>query len=191
MRRLLNYILLLTITALFNIGCTQSFIVGDTLASDTHYEIGDIISIRGVKGIVFQTTPSVKIVSVTEGYTTWGESGVTTGVTDQNNGKLNMAAIQSISGWGTRYPAFKWCADIGDGWYLPALNELKEIYKQKDVLNRVLSANHMSELGLNDGWLWSSTEESGYLAYLVLISGGSDFSGYKNNSDAVRAVLAF
>ena len=183
--------MLLTITALFNIGCTQSFIVGDTLASDTHYEIGDIISIRGVKGIVFQTTPSVKIVSVTEGYTTWGESGVTTGVTDQNNGKLNMAAIQSISGWETKYPAFKWCADIGDGWYLPALNELKEIYKQKDVLNRVLSANHMSELGLNDGWLWSSTEESGYLAYLVLISGGSDFSGYKNNSDAVRAVLAF
>lgn len=191
MRRLLNYILLLTITALFNIGCTQSFIVGDTLASDTHYEIGDIISIRGVKGIVFQTTPSVKIVSVTEGCTTWGEYGVTTGVTDQNNGKLNMAAIQSISGWETKYPAFKWCADIGDGWYLPALNELKEIYKQKDVLNRVLSANHMSELGLNDGWLWSSTEESGYLAYLVLISGGSDFSGYKNNSDAVRAVLAF
>ena len=191
MRRLLNYIMLLTITALFNLGCTQSFIVGDTLVSDTHYEIGDIISIRGVKGIVFQTTPSVKIVSVTEGYTTWGESGVTTGVTDQNNGKLNMAAIQSISGWETKYPAFKWCADIGDGWYLPALNELKEIYKQKDVLNRVLSANHMSELGLNDGWLWSSTEESGYLAYLVLISGGSDFSGYKNNSDAVRAVLAF
>ena len=159
MRRLLNYILLLTITALFNLGCTQSFIVGDTLASGAQYEIGDIISIRGVKGIVFQTTPSVKIVSVTEGYTTWGEYGGTTGATDKNNGKSNMATIQSISGWETKYPAFKWCADIGDGWYLPALNELKEIYKQKDVLNRVLSANHMSELGLNDGWLWSSTEE--------------------------------
>ena len=191
MRRLLNYILLLTITALFNLGCTQSFIVGDTLVSDTHYEIGDIISIRGVKGIVFQTTPSVKIVSVTEGYTTWGESGVTTGVTDQNNGKLNMAAIQSISGWGTRYPAFKWCADIGDGWYLPALNELKEIYNHKAVLNEVLLANGMDELASKDGWVLSSTEENDYLAYSLSFSSGIVYHSGKPDNHAVRAVLAF
>lgn len=191
MRRLLNYILLLTITALFNLGCTQSFIVGDTLASGAQYEIGDIISIRGVKGIVFQTTPSVKIVSVTEGYTTWGESGVTTGVTDQNNGKLNMAAIQSISGWGTRYPAFKWCADIGDGWYLPALNELKEIYNHKAVLNEVLLANGMDELASKDGWVLSSTEENDYLAYSLSFSSGIVYHGGKPDNHAVRAVLAF
>jgi hypothetical protein len=37
------------------------------------------------------------------------------------------------------YLAFKWCADFGKEWYLPALNELKAISANKSKLNKILS----------------------------------------------------
>ncbi len=104
------------------------------------YNIGDLVTVNGVQGVVFQTSPVVKIVSVKEGKTKWGEFGVITNATDKDNGKANMAKIKSISGWETKYPAFKWCADIGDGWYLPAFDEVKTIFVHKDKINSALPA---------------------------------------------------
>ena len=154
------------------------------------YQIGDLVTVNGVKGIVFQTSPVVKIVSVKEGYTEWGEYGVTTNAKDKDNGKVNMAKIKAITGWETKYPAFKWCADLGEGWYLPAHNELKAIYKQRDMINKTLSANNMDKLGSKDeySWLWSSSEGSSNYAYSVSFSSGSDYDGDKRNNNAVRAV---
>ena len=156
------------------------------------YNIGDLVTANGVQGIVFQTSPVVKIVSVKETTAEWGEYGVTTNATDKDNGKANMAKIKSISGWKKKYPAFKWCDNLGDGWYLPALNELKTIYAQRDVINRTLSTNGFKKLGSKDmyGWIWSSSESSYYYAYYVHFSYGNDYIGDKDLSSAVRAVLA-
>ena len=156
------------------------------------YQIGDLVTVNGVQGIVFQTSPVVKIVSVKEGKTIWGEYGVTTNATDEDNGKANMAIIKSISGWETKYPAFKWCADYGNGWYLPALNELKAIYAQRDKINKTLSANNMDKLGSKNeySYLWSSSELGSYYAYYFSFSLGNDYSNYlkSNYRGAVRAV---
>ena len=157
------------------------------------YKIGDLVTVDGVQGIVFQTSPVVKIVSVKEGSTKWGEFGVTTNATDKYNGKANMDKIKSISGWQTKYPAFKWCADYGTGWYLPSYNELKAIYAQKDVINKTLSTNNKKELGSKDSasWLWSSSEYGSHTVYDIKFSDGSYRYGHdKQNDMAVRAVLA-
>ena len=157
-------------------------------SSSGTYNIGDLVTVNGVQGIVFQTSPEVKIVSVKEGYAEWGEYTVTTNATDKDNGKANMAKIKSISGWETKYPAFKWCADYGNGWYLPALNELKAIYAQRDKINKTLSANNMDKLGSKFSCLWSSSESSSRYVYSVSFSSGSDYDCYKDFNNAVRAV---
>jgi hypothetical protein len=166
--------------------------INTTLDVAPKYKIGDIMTVNGVKGVVFQTSPVVKIVSVKEGYTEWGKYGVTTNATDKDNGKANMAKIKSISGWETKYPAFKWCANLGDGWYLPALNELKAIYKQRDKINRTLSANGFDSLGSKRGAgaLWSSTEYGSNLAYKLYFSNCNSYYSYKDDTYDVRAVLA-
>ena len=129
-------------------------------APSKDYSIGDIVTINGVKGIVFQTSPVVKIVSVKETLLKWGTEEVTTDATNAYDGAKNLSTIKRIYGWQSKYPAFKWCADLGSGWYLPASNELKAIYNQKDVINRVLSANQFDRLGSKNDSFWSSTEWS-------------------------------
>ena len=143
------------------------------LASDS-YNIGDLVTINGVQGIVFQTSPVVKIVSVKETTATWGEYGVATNARDKDNGKANMDKIKSIPGWQTKYPAFKWCADLGDGWYLPTINELKAIYTQRYAVNKTLSINKMNRLGTKHEYdcFWSSSEERrSNKAYYIYFTG--------------------
>ena len=147
------------------------------------------MTINEVKGIVFQTSPTVKIVSTDEVVLKWGEHGTTTNATDKDNGKTNMAKIKSIPDWQSKYPAFKWCADLGDGWYLPSINELKAIYSQKDRINQTLTTNKMKELG-SASTLFCSSSEGASLNILIGIHflGGSTFWNYKDRDHAVRAV---
>ena len=102
-----------------------------------------------------------------------------------------MAKVKAIYGWQSKYPAFKWCADIGEGWYLPAKEELRTIYNHKDKLNPKLTDK------LSEGWYWSSTESddkfsSGvFCAWLVYMYNGSTTDGSKYGNYYVRAVSAF
>lgn len=104
---------------------------------------------------------------------------ITTGATDWNDGMANMKKIQSISGWHEKYPAFAWCADKGDGWYLPALNELKTLYGSKAVERK------------SDYYYWSSTEYDFEWTLYVIMEGGYTGKGIKDNDRYVRAVSAF
>ena len=159
-----------------------------TTASGT-YNIGDLVTINGVQGVVFQTSPVVKIVSVRETTAKWSVNCQTTTITDSDNGRGNTYKIRSKSDWRNQYPAFRWCVDYGSGWYLPAINELNAIYAQKDKINKTLSANGMDKLCSKASTLWSSTEQGQSLACSVYLSGGSFGSSTKYNINAVRAVL--
>ena len=100
-----------------------------------------------------------------------------------------MDKIKSISDWQSKYPAFKWCADLGDGWYLPSINELRAIYNEKDRINQTLTTNKMKELG-SASTLFCSSSEGASLNTLIGIHflGGSTFWDYKDRVNAVRAV---
>lgn len=60
---------------------------------------------------------------------------VTTGATDRTDGMKNMRTIMRIDGWREKYPVFAWCASLGDGWYLPAIDEPKKI---RSMMRRVM-----------------------------------------------------
>ena len=151
------------------------------------YKVGDILTRNGVEGIVFYVgSEGTKIMSVKGGGGAWSTQKATTGATDWSNGANNMAKIQKISGWENKYPAFKWCADLGEGWYLPALGELIKMYNQKSVLRA-------AGVQIPSVWHWSSTENGEDYAYMLgfQYSSSSFYANAKGESFNVRAVFAF
>ena len=152
--------------------------------SSSIYQIGQYVSIENVLGVVWYNASSVvKIVSIDEASAEWGYYGTTTGARSDTDGPANTDKIVSFS------PAAKWCRAKGAEWYLPAKDELKEIYNKKSAINTTLSSISGTALA-NSGYYWSSTEGNGNYAYTIIFSNGSVVSYSKSNSYKVRAVRA-
>ena len=175
------------------------------------YKIGDYYHQNGKEGVVFwvdATGKHGKIISLKESSLglQWTsneqEQKLLIGADSKNDGKKNMAEVKQCYDWREKYPAFAWCADLGDGWYLPAIDELmfftlnKEIH---DAINRTL-AQHGGNLLAKNGKphsYWSSTEVSHknssgeYYARYVHMGDGYVYRSNKLNLCRVRAVYAF
>ena len=161
----------------------------------TTYYVGKLVTVDGVQGIVYQTSPCVKIVTVKETTAIWCEfvDYEKTGATDADDGAKNMAVLKALGL--NKYPAAKWCADLGEGWYLPAKNELVDIYDKKEWINDILLSNGFDELGPKEGnsagSVWSSTEYSSHYAYRMYFSNsfmGNYDKQYKCGVRAVRVI---
>ena len=90
---------------------------------------------------------------------------------------------------GEDYPAFS-AVDFENGWYLPAIGQLKRLYKNlKDVNSSIEKAGGsiVKPIGLN---YWSSTEYSEKNAWYLSTIGGLEHTsdGYKDNKNAPRIV---
>lgn len=160
------------------------------------YKVGDLYDDGIKKGVVFEVSAdgkSGKIVSLEESRQQWATSDVyknATGATSETDGAMNMRKIQSIRGWQEKYPAFAWCASLGEGWYLPAKSELLAIYKAKTKIDATLEKQGLEII---NNWHWSSTEYSVYefCAWYVLMNYGNTGGSSKYNGNYVRAVSAF
>ena len=168
------------------VNATLSKVTAPQPAAAGSYNIGDIVTIAGVQGIVFQTSPVVKIVSVKSTTAARGPENAITNAVEAYNGKINSDKIKSLPDWRSKYTAFKWCADLGEGWYLPATEELKAICKHDFVINKRLKSIHMPELGL--GYLWASNEIGNGVAFLFNLASGGINSSIMNKQYGVRAV---
>ena len=154
-------------------------------------EIGAIVVKNGVRGVVFYVdNTTTKIVSVDEAYLAWSTEDITTGATDLDNGINNMAKIKTISSWEIKYPAFKWCADHGEGWYFPARNELAKIYANQTI-NDTLNANGYTAIGINYFSSTDSQNVDSYAAWGLMGELGYYYYFDKDEPHRVRAVLAF
>ena len=171
----------------------------------SRYNVGDYYNNNGKQGIVFwvdETGQHGKIVSLTESPSNlqWTsdeqELKCLIGANDENNGANNMAKVKQISGWESKYPIFKWCADLGEGWYIPAIEELKMFTLDESVrktVNRSLIVYYGTEIDIR--YYWSSTE-AGYhkksgCAWSVLMNNACTSNRYKNYGFYVRAVAVF
>lgn len=83
------------------------------------------------EGIVFYADIDGRyylVFGLTEGEpVVWGPE-TEVGATDEKDGEAIMAIIRTQPDWENNYPAFKWCADQGEGWYLPSKNEWSVIH---------------------------------------------------------------
>ena len=156
------------------------------------YEIGDLTS----DGIVFYyDANTTKVVSL-EGMTSvcWCvedvvTNNIVTDATDRYDGMYNMNAIQSIEGWEYKFPIFKWCVDLGEGWYIPSLYELYALIQAKDAINDTLVANGYA--ALVDGYYWSSTDAGGAEACIVSYADcWASLCGKDDHRPNARAILA-
>jgi len=159
------------------------------------YKVGDYYYDGIKRGVVFEVTPDGKhgkIVSLEEAIKQWAIEAVYRDKTDATSmsGKANMQKIMAISGWREKYPAFAWCADLGEGWYLPARYELRAISKARDKINATLSANGCTKLNI---LYWSSSDSSTneFCAWGVSMFNGDTSHGNKYSSGCVRAVSAY
>ena len=164
------------------------------------YKVGDYYNENGKEGVVFEVWGDGrhgKIVSLDKTEVAWdsrvkikdGEwiNGTMTYADSKSDGKANTDKLMSRSD--SQYLlAAKWCRDKGASWYLPATNELKSIYKNKDKINNSLTEVGAATLAY---WHWSSTEKDEFCAWNVLMSNGHASSLTKYYDYYVRAVSAF
>lgn len=106
---------------------TLRYRVGDYYP-DPAVDTTDPESTAGVEGIVFEVTDDGKhgkMLSLTESSgLQWSTTGAKDDTLDENDGMVNFNIIRDKDADFTAYPAFAWCASLGEGWYIPAVNEL-------------------------------------------------------------------
>lgn len=179
------------------IGCNKGddpFAINDSKKS---YEVGDLYSVGGVMGIVYKVSNGGKsgmIISLHEPQSllSWSTELTSTSATSLSSGADNMAAISSSSSWSGKYPAFAWCKSLGEGWYLPAIDELKELAKVVNTQNfeKAIVKYAATPFAANMRYL-SSTEIDQYWVYLLNISTNTQSGNYKQYTYNIRAVRAF
>ena len=168
------------------------------------WKVGDYYNVDGKEGVVFwvdETGKHGKIVSMDQRELRWCTDDEynkkLTGIaTDSSNGLNNLRSIMKIAGWKDKYPAFAWCADHGDGWYLPVIEELKELLLNDEVhfkVNGTLEQKRGSVMYSkgDESWYWSSTEEDQLCAWRVNVRGRRPGSSLRYWHHYVRAVSAF
>ena len=139
------------------------------------YRVGEYYNENGKQGVIFEVSADGnhgKILSMTQSYLRWAEqdspeSKRTIKANSTTDGAYNTDRVHSRPGWQKKYPAFKWCAELGEGWYIPAIEELKTFLLNGDV-NDAVNATIQARGGTplvgrvnidNSGYL-SSTESS-------------------------------
>lgn len=168
------------------------------------WKVGDYYNVDGKEGVVFwvdETGKHGKIVSMDQAELQWCTDDEyhkkLTGIaTDSSNGLNNLRSIMKIAAWKDKYPAFAWCADHGDGWYLPAIDELKELLLNDEVhskVNGTLKQKRGSVMYSKGAYkfYWSSTEYDKCFAWGVSMRSGDTYRNRRSNNGYVRAVSAF
>ena len=168
------------------------------------WKVGDYYNVDGKEGFVFwvdETGKHGKIVSLDQAEKQWCtddeyQKGLTGIASDEYDGMKNLRSIQKISDWRNKYPAFAWCADHGDGWYLPSIKELELLLLNEEVHDAV--NNQIARKGKatpfskgKHGYYWSSTEYMGSRAWDVYLNYGNTRDANRDNRSYVRAVSAF
>ena len=180
--------------------------VAKTLEAGKRYRVGDYYDDGTKQGVVFEVSADGnhgKIVSLKQSseelkWADYSVCGNRIKADSRTYGAANMKRVQAISGWREKYPAFRWCVDLGEGWYLPAIEELRtllldeSVHKAVNATLKARGATRLDDVG-ELKWYWSSTEyfQNKFCAWLVYMSGGYSSYYNKTNSSYVRAVSAF
>lgn len=99
---------------------------------------GDILQVNGIKGIVFSVNEDGthgKMMSVKafrgkkDLYCVKSSFLKELSMSDENDGKVNTLELFTYASTNgiplTNYPVYNWCKSLGEGWYIPSINELK------------------------------------------------------------------
>lgn len=144
----------------------------------SYVSVGDIIDINGVKAIVFQTEDGIhgtamSIKALRGIDNPWcNNSKISKKIplmSDVNNGTANTSKLVQFAiseNCLQNFPAFQWCKNLGEGWYIPSVKELEcfinywlgneEILEWDDEIEQVIDSSipfykNVNEILLNAG----------------------------------------
>ena len=104
-------------------------------------------------------------------------------------GYANTAAIRAY-GDASAYP-LAWSVDFDNGWYLPAIGQLRTLYGELPTLNISLQIVGGAQFSMNGNlWYWSSSENSGQHA-LGVTGSGFVTTDFKSSGNRLRSVRSF
>lgn len=171
-------------------------VMGTVTTVNAQYKVGDYYEKDGLKGIVVRIDDSGNhglIMSLEKSAKKWldgGDEKFSTNAYFEDDGEKNMAVIQKYinengKSW-DMFPYFQWCRSLGDGWYAPALDELKDILKAINGGEGKYNAKYMKAITktlkkhkgdglINSGyfgskepqWMYSSTEGDAGMVYVM------------------------
>lgn len=163
------------------------------------YAPGDFYEEDGVEGVVFYVTDggtSGYIMSLDEAVLQWSTENVWANCISVR-GEWNTEDMLKLGA--DKYPAAKWCADHGDGWFMPSSRELGWMWNA--VTNGTLAYdrefiklyNDKLEDPISEDYYWSSNETSESLAEVVVFIDDSVvcLDPQKSSYFCVRAVRKF
>ena len=174
----------------------KSDMPADPVVEETKYSAGDFYDDGTKKGVVFEVSEDGKhgkIVSLKETTSLWCtdeqcDIGIQVGANRDRDGKTNTDVVMRRKDY-AEYPAFKWCREQGEEWYLPSKEELLVLYRVIGLVNKTLT--QYSDEQIKKNWYWSSTEEDEFCACLVYMYDGGPSDYYKDIHYYVRAVSTF
>ncbi len=147
--------------------------IGDYYYSDGSF-LRDYDDSKTCLGIVFSIDSKDgskgKIVSLVNTNTYWSSNFAFNNIQNTEDGEINYSTILPLVDINC-YKAYSYCNDLGDGWYLPALFELTELFSSREVLDKLWLINLGEEF--ETGIFWSSTEFDGNNAYAYNVDGGN------------------
>jgi len=124
------------------------------------------------------------IVNKSESIAVWQASGTATGATHSWDGATNTSLMTSSA-------AATYVTNLGTGWYLPSIDELRILCHNRYYVNKSLSTIGGTTLLSNTAGYWSSTEFNRRNAYFFYFDGGYASYNYKYDTYSVRAVRSF
>ena len=143
--------------------------------SPKQYNIGDLYDDGKIEGYVFEVSSDglhgkivyPKALNKSQWCTKEGKSNNTTKLID-TDGENNMRIIRTLPDWQNNYPAFAACAELGESWYLPSINEVISIRKtlNRQVLNEIIPNLHNTDI-------WTSTAPNAKVAITLNYNGVS------------------
>ena len=127
-----KFLLFAILSCLAVAASAQTYSIGDYYP-DPNVDTSDSKAVAKVEGIVFEVSEDGKhgkIFSLEEGKALkWSTIGDADYTDEENDGMLNFEIIKAVEPDFEGYPAFAWCASLGEGWYIPAINEVLAIRK--------------------------------------------------------------
>lgn len=139
------------------------------------FELGGLYDHNGLKGIICMLDDSKQhglLMSLDEIYLMWSDFRKpdlrVVGTDNRTDGMANMAAVEDYIkannlSWDD-FPAFKWCREKGDGWYLPSIDEMLNIGHNYNGGTR-LHNNRQARNKFNDTLKESGGERMDRLVY--------------------------
>lgn len=128
------------------------------------YQVGDFYDDGEMIGVVFWVDGSGrhgKIISLQESLNYWeiAYPQKLIGADDRYNGMNNMHKVRQVPYWREKYPAFAWCDNLGDNWYIPSIEELITLISVADLINPILEIYGVKIItDYCNTIYWSSTE---------------------------------